>query len=81
MLENLSQADHPHTLFSDQPFFYKLLIHIFSLELDTLPYPMLYDFIHVTENQNSILLCKIPENEDELFITALIDMHLQIALR
>ena len=35
MLEDLLQAGNPHTFFfSNQPSFYKLLMHIFTFELD-----------------------------------------------
>ena len=39
MLDDLLQADDLHTIFSDQPSFYKLWAHMILLELHTSLYP------------------------------------------
>ena len=68
---DLLQVGHLHTVFSSQPSFHKLLTHLLTLELDTLPYLALDYLIHIMETQKNILACKPAENEDddELFIT------------
>ena len=52
-------------IFSDQPFFYKLLSHVFKLDLDKLPYTMLHEVICIAASQNNTLLVNMMEDEDE----------------
>ena len=80
ILEDLLPANPLHTVFSDQPFFCKLLPYIFTLEWDASPYPAMYDFIFIAEKQNDTLLHKNEKKnkgEDELPIIFL-EKHISL---
>ena len=63
-LDALSQQCHSHMVFTDQLSFHKLLIHIFTLDLDIVQYPTLHDLINSTEDLKNIFqLFGMQENE------------------
>ena len=71
-VRNLLQTGHLLTVFSNWPSLYKLLLDIFTLELDTPPQSASQDLKHSAEGYNSTLLYEIMKNnEDELFVTFL----------
>ena len=57
-----------HTVFVYQKSFQKFLTHIFILDLDTLPHPVLHDLINITERQNNSSACE-PEEKNEIVVT------------
>ena len=56
-----SVTGQSHALLLDQTSFYKLPMHTFTLDVDTLLYPTLHELISNTKSQNNIFhtkLCK-----------------------
>ena len=69
-IEDLLQADHPHTVFTDQASFHKLFINIFMLDFNASQYQALHKVINNTSYSDNIFAMhdtKDHEDENEIY--------------
>ena len=60
MLEELLQVGHQQKVFTSQPLFHKLCIHVYTSDMNIMQYTMLHDPIN-----NVFNACDTQDHEDE----------------